>query len=204
MNRWSDSKNKSPLEAAYVRLPLTAKDLLGYRSLSACGFAVRHLQLRAAVLQEFNRSIEDLLPFVDMRYGCSVCADRCCWVLHLTVVHRVSLSVCSLPPHFSALCDGVRAVRDSIFFHQKRTVWEAALSKAPVNNSQPTIDIDPLAARAVFDKKKTDHRARHTMFGQVFTYYRRNNRNLKNPFAMQKNGRAFEVNYVGMRSTDAG
>ena len=66
---------------------------------------------------------------------------------------------------------------------------------------RPSIDVDLLAASEVAWLKKTDHHARRTVFGQLFQ------QRSKLPsihFRLVRSARAFTVNYVGMRATDAG
>ncbi len=138
INRWCEKENKNPVENAHA-INISPADVAAYKSLNAMQLKPKQLAVRIVTLCEFNRTVGAVLPFMDL----------------------------SLPPGVSTLCDDLRSARDSIFWSQKRLLWEDGLnaSMGPSVN-KPTLNLEVLSARMVYEKKKTDHKAQRTLFGQ--------------------------------------
>lgn len=135
----------------------------------------RHMELRVQVLCEFNNLVMKALPLVDL----------------------------TLPRGFSTLADDVRSVRDTTLWSIKQSLWNQALEATICSSgaSGQTLHFDLLAASEVFEKKRTDHRARRTVFGQA---YQQRHLIPAERLRLRKSARAFTANMVGFRSTDAG
>jgi hypothetical protein len=138
INRLADRRNTSGVDLPVTDIAPTSADLQRYKNLDYLHLSTPHLQLRAMVLQAFNRLVSRVLPLADL----------------------------SLPAGFSTLTDGVRAARDSVFWSTKKDLWERALESTCKSTNRRTLDFDVIAAQEVFNTRKTDHKARRTIFGQ--------------------------------------
>jgi len=80
-----------------------------------------------------------------------------------------------------------------------KTVYMLASGSKYVGDS---VDLDVIAASNVTLKRQTDHKARRTIFGQL--YQQLKHRSIERVFKIGENHRAFKANYIGMNAIDAG
>jgi len=173
VNRWSNEESKSPLDCAPKMIKLNNAAIKSSQHIQKLELDDGHITVAVAMLQEFNRSMVNLLDYVDL----------------------------SLPRNYSSLTDGVRDVRNYLFWFQKKQVWQAALKESTKPKKSVNVALDFIGAKEVFSKRKTDHKARRTLFGQCFQQLKNQDPDM---FKVGVNVRAFQANYVGMGSIDAG
>jgi hypothetical protein len=179
LNRAYDKSNMNITDmnaTQLLELIPSSTDLQIAPALLSLNLCPSHYLFRLVFLQHFNRIVSGLLPLVDL----------------------------SLPRQSSSLTDSTRDSRHFILYSTKKELFQSALT-ATVTSSivRPTVDIDLLIAREVVWSRKTDHRARRTLFGQIFTQMISKN-DLASYFRLNKGSRVFHVNSIGMRATDAG
>ena len=192
LNRWvAENGNKSPLGNA------GAPGTLSQSAVQSCAGAQglqslltrSHIRVQMTILRELNRMVVSAIPYIDL----------------------------SLPVGFSLLTDAVRKVRSWILTHPKVILLDEALVRTQYGPSLAhyksngdamkryvgdAVSLDVLAAGNVTLKRQTDHKARRTMFGQLYQQLK-----LRSPdrvFCLGRNHRAFKVNYIGVNAIDAG
>ena len=174
INRWSNSESKDPSSLESLDdIKLDMQELQSSQHIQRLSLQESHVRLAVATLCEFNKKFNDLIGFVDL----------------------------SLPRSYSSLTDGVRDARNYIFWYSKKAQFEQALKATTQASKHCNVNFDFIGAREVFSKRKTDHKARRTLFGQCFQQLKNKDASM---FKVGTNVRAFRANYLGMGSIDAG
>jgi len=184
VNRWARENNASPLpdgpSAGWI-LNLQSAALRGCAEITSLGLNRPHIDVQISKLQEMTRMVMDTLPYTDL----------------------------SLPMGFSSLADGIRKIRTWLLTHPKVALLTSHLQKSMHSTAAnrpkyvgEAVDLDVLAAGNVTLKRQTDHKARRTVFGQL--YQQLKHRSVDRVFKIGPNHRAFKANYVGMNAIDAG
>ncbi len=179
-NRWSlENDGRSPLEESGP-LSLTENDVEGFSARVHEHLRRCHMEVKIEVLKAINKMVLSALPYVDM----------------------------GLRPGFSALTDQIKLVKTWMFTHAKQKILRAALDKTLYPRAKgvrdyvgPGVALDVLAAGNVTMKRQTDHKARRTLFGQLYQSLRHKGGDM---FKIDVNQRAFRANYLGVGSIDAG
>jgi len=189
-----------------VPLPLSPTELLLYPELSRLGSAIYEnvslIKLHLLVLQHFNKLVMAMLPLIDFSNTAAATSSSSSLLLPTDAGTSATESDAVGPTSAPLqLAHAIRSVRHFLLWSSKRNVWEQSLAASVAVVAKPNIDVDLLAASQVAWSKKTDHHARRTVFGQVYSQ-----RAKLSPvhFRLVRSARAFTVNYVGMRATDAG
>ena len=132
------------------------------------------LEMQYWLLLQFNDTIDELIPLVDLE----------------------------APVGFSATADAIRLCRSLIPWAKKSMQWQGALSSSACAPLNPTIRLDMIASRKLFEERRTDHKGRVTMFGQL--YQQTKSMDVSRMWKCAKNTRAFNVQFLGFHTADAG
>eukprot|EP00475_Leptophrys_vorax_P044051 TRINITY_DN8686_c0_g1_i1.p1 TRINITY_DN8686_c0_g1~~TRINITY_DN8686_c0_g1_i1.p1 ORF type:complete len:636 (-),score=165.67 TRINITY_DN8686_c0_g1_i1:54-1961(-) len=171
INRTAEKLDLNPRSMKANEWQPSKEDLLHFDQIE--NLPLRALQTRFYVLQQLNMKVSSVLPYVDF----------------------------SLPSGYSSLADGIRSIRNLIFWKTKESLWMTALDSTVCPPTDVELVLDRFKAKKLKDRGKVDDKGKKSLFGQAFQQlYHREPR----MFRLEKNKCAWKTIFKGEFSDDYG
>eukprot|EP00468_Gymnochlora_sp_CCMP2014_P007996 CAMPEP_0167753612 /NCGR_PEP_ID=MMETSP0110_2-20121227/7813_1 /TAXON_ID=629695 /ORGANISM="Gymnochlora sp., Strain CCMP2014" /LENGTH=2584 /DNA_ID=CAMNT_0007639403 /DNA_START=9 /DNA_END=7763 /DNA_ORIENTATION=+ len=163
--------SRKPTTVGELKLP--PKEMVQFPSMQALNINTNQRRFRFFVLASLNQYIHTVLPLINL----------------------------SLPPGKSGLADGIRSIRNIIFWSTKEHLWNTALRSTLLKKRDYEVNIDKIRALKCKEQKQVDFEGKDSVFGQLMTALESQSPRI---FRIGPNERAFKVVEMGFNSQDIG
>jgi hypothetical protein len=152
-------------------------------------------------LDDKNKASFPSLQYFDKVSGSIAAASVVVFQLYRMMQEVFPMVDLKLAPNRSNLTDGFRNNRDIMLWVLKRDQFQKAVTKTMKSYPKPTVELELVKAKAFEDRGDIDVKGTETLFGQWFTQLKGHPADM---FIVPFKSRAWEANYTGLRSIDAG